>query len=139
EITKVTMLLASLYVASHFGVLWACLGVGVAFTIHAAGAVLSVKLTDDVPFWRLIGGLVPQLIACLPMAGAVFGVRYALRNYGFEANAFTLALEILAGGIAYVPSAFIFAPTATKDFISVLKRVLAARRGDGDEDDEDED
>ncbi|MBW2735155.1 MAG: oligosaccharide flippase family protein, partial [Deltaproteobacteria bacterium] len=38
EITKVTMLLASLYVASHFGVLWACLGVGVAFTIHAAGA-----------------------------------------------------------------------------------------------------
>jgi lipopolysaccharide exporter len=136
EILKTGSLVLAIWALAQLGdILWACVGVGVAFTLYAVGAVFSVKVTDHVPLGRLVGGLIGPLLACVPMVGAVFGVRYLLVSVGAQVGIVTLIAEIVAGGIAYVPSAFLFAPSTAKDLLSLIKRVLK-RGGESNDDDE---
>lgn len=139
EVAKVFLLLGMIVLLSPKGILWACLAPGIAFTFHAVGSMLAVRVTNGVSFARLGGGVLPPLLATAPMVGAVIGTRYLLRMIGWDANFFTLALEIVAGGIAFIPSAFVIAPSTARDLLDTTKRALFNRGGDDDDDDDDDD
>jgi PST family polysaccharide transporter len=62
------------------------------------------------------------------MVAAVFGVRYGLRALGLSSPVASLAVEILAGAIVYVGSAFVFARTAALDFLGIVMQMLRRRR-----------
>jgi hypothetical protein len=92
--------------------------------------VWIVKHADGIPIWPLVSGMIGPLLACGPMAGAVYGVRWLVVEAGGNAI-MSLAAELAVGGIVYIPCAFIFAPSASRDFISLIKKAL--RRGGADE------
>lgn len=135
EIIKVILLLGLIIIlAPRTNILVVCLAPGIAFTAHAIGSMLAVKLTNNVSFLRLGGGVIPPLLATAPMVAAVIGVRYLLLHAGLTQGVLMLIVEIAVGGIAFVPSAFIIAPSTAKDLLSTTKRALG--RGNDDDDDE---
>ncbi len=66
--------------------------------------------------------------ACIPMVGAVLGVRYGLVALGIHNHVLSLVLETVAGGIVYIGAAFVFAKAIALDFISTIKQALRRRK-----------
>jgi PST family polysaccharide transporter len=133
EAIKVCGLLGMMILLSRFGVLWACVAVGIAFGLDALLGMVAVRRKDGLPISELGGGVLPTLIACAPMYGAVFGTRYLLGLAGWGQNLLTLAIEIVAGVLVYIPSALLVSPTASSDLIQLGKKALL-QRGDDDDD-----
>jgi PST family polysaccharide transporter len=126
EWLTVAVLLAGLLTFGRISPLWACGAVGLAFVTRAligmsvAGAVAKISLPT------LLGRLWQPLLACVPLAAAVFGTRLALHRVGLSSRVLELALEVFAGAVAYVGAAFVVAPGAARDVLSVARRSRAA-------------
>lgn len=110
------------------GALWACGGVGVAFLVHALASMWIVHRLDAVPFWPFVGRCVPPLVACIPMAGAIIGVRYGMRAAGVGMPVLELCVELSAGAIVYVLAALVVARPLARDFLGLLRGALGKRR-----------
>jgi PST family polysaccharide transporter len=80
----------------------------------------------------LMRGMVGPLLACAPMAAAVIGVRFLFERAELGASVWSLGAELLAGAVAYVAFAFVFATATARDFLGLLFGVL--RRGRDDDD-----
>ena len=98
------------------------------------GGAWVVRRIDGVPVGSVLAPLVRPLAACVPMAAAAIGIRWALGVVHAPA-AVSLVAEIAGGAIAYVGSAFLIANAASKEMIDLLRRALKRRRrGESDED-----
>src|SRR4029077_14291493 len=86
EWLTVAVLLAGLLTFGRISPLWACGAVGLAFATRAfigmsvAGAVAKISLPT------LLGRLWQPLLACVPLAAAVFGTRLALHRVGLSSR-----------------------------------------------------
>ncbi len=126
---KLAALVGFMFALRPLGPLWTALAVGCAFTSHTLASIGLVKYLDGVSFFGVLGRAVPPIVACLPMAGAVLAARWGMHRIGLEQKFVTLAIEILAGGLAYVPSALLIARSTSKDFLELLFRAIRRRRG----------
>jgi PST family polysaccharide transporter len=123
EVFKVAALLSGLGVLGYFwGPTWACAGVGLGFGLHAIASCWMVQLADDIKMTRMLGGFVGPLLACAPMVGAVYGVRYGLHAAEIGNVYLYLGLELAAGAVAYVLAAFVFARPTALDFVALLRK-----------------
>ena len=138
EVGKVGILLGAIVALAPFGELWACAAVGVAFGLHAAVGIWSVHKFDQVPLFKMSWGVVPPLMACVPMALSVYGIRYYLTSIGWEGGVLALICELLVGMVVFIPSGLLLAPTVSREFIRLVKKALG-RGGDEDDDDDDDD
>lgn len=129
NVPHVIVLLTSIYVFGQFGPLWACVGVGFAYSLLSFAAVVVVRVVDKVPIGRFLGTLVPPLIACAPMAGGVLGVRWLLARQGFGPSLFTLVVEVAVGALTFVPSALVLAPTASREMLRLVRAAMSRRSG----------
>lgn len=120
--------LGAMWLFGQYGPIWACVGVGVAYALLSLAAAVTVKIIDGIPLSRFLGGLVPPLLACAPMAGAIYGVRQLLAGVGYGPSLFTLAVEILVGALVYVPSALVIAPSASREFLRLVRSALGRQR-----------
>jgi PST family polysaccharide transporter len=68
------------------------------------------------------------LLACVPMVLAVLAVRQGLAMTGLHVRGLALGAEILAGALAFVPSAFLIAPGPARQLIALGMRVLGRGR-----------
>jgi lipopolysaccharide exporter len=125
ETIKAVSVLSLIYLLSAWGVLWACVAIGIAFAINAFVSHWAICLADDVSMWALTKPYVRPFLACAPMVGAVLAVRGLLGPPSW----WKLVLEIVLGGVAYVLSAFVLAGPQTRDFLNLLGNVLRRRRG----------
>jgi lipopolysaccharide exporter len=125
EILNAAAILISVGVLSHFGALWACIGVGIGTTIRAVAGAYVIRAVDGISAWRFLSGQLGPLVACAPMVGAVLGIRWVLHHFGIEIRFLNLAIEVTAGGLAYLGGVFIFAGETARDFIHLahLRRV----------------
>ena len=134
-IAKVFVLLAAVALFGWLGgPYWACVGASVGFVFHAIAGMIAVKRADNIKMLAFVGMMLPPLIACAPMVGAVLGTRWLWAHYGVDVRGVSLVLEILAGAIAYIISALIFAPSISKDLIALVRDQIQKRRGGGDRD-----
>ena len=127
EVFKLAAVIVSISLLAKFGVLWACAGVGVAFTAHALASIWIVYRLDAIPFFELLWRGVPPLLACGPLVLAVLGVRFGMRAMGIDLAALQLALELLAGGLAYVGSALVMARGTSTDLITLIRNAVRKR------------
>ena len=127
NVPHVFILLASMYIFGQWGPLWACIGVGFAYGVLSMAAVVAVKIVDGIPISQFLGQLVPPLLACAPMTGAVLGVRWLLERQGFKPSLFMVAVEVAVGALSFVPSALILAPTASRELLRLVKAAVFKR------------
>ena len=111
------------------GPLWACAAVGIAFAVHALASVGYVSAVDGIPIGHFARGFFRPLGACLPMVAAVLAVRYGLELAGFWVRGVNLALEVLAGAVAYIGGALVIARPLAQELIALVKEAIRRRRG----------
>ncbi len=125
EAVKVVALLGCIATLARLGPLWACAGVGIAFGLHALVSLYAVHRVDGMSLMSMVRPMFAPVAASAPMAAAVLGVRYLLG--GHVAPVILLVCEVAAGGIIYVPSAFLIANSAAREVLSLLKKVRSRK------------
>ena len=129
EVVKVAVLFSMLVGLGQLGVLWACGAIGAAFGLHALLSLWIIQRLDAVPMGRLLRPYLGPILACVPMVGAVLGVRILLG----VATWWSLIVEILVGAVVYVPSAFLLAGPIARDFLQLIQKVVRRRRSPADD------
>ncbi len=138
EIGKLVAIMAVITAVRGLGIIWVCVAVGVTFAIHALTSIWSVKRFENIPMMSLLIGTIPPFIACLPMVGAVYAVRYGLGQVELSGGVLALVLEILVGGLIFIPSGLILAPSISREFIRLGKGAIKSRNDDDEDEDEDD-
>lgn len=126
EVTKTALMLGLMAALGPLGPLWACGAVVASFTLHAI-VMLAVVGRRGEGIWSLLIAPLPALVACVPMVGAVLGVRWLFPQTGLTSAWIQLICEIFVGGVVGIGSMFLFAPAVTSDLLGLVKRLL--RRG----------
>ena len=124
---KAVFVVASIATIGRLGVLWTCGAVGIAFALHTLASLWVVRRADAIPLRVSLGGLLGPFAACVPMVLVVLGVRRLAAGGVGELS--LLVLETLGGAIAYVVSAWLLAPRASRELLSRLREALGSRRG----------
>jgi lipopolysaccharide exporter len=125
EAAKLVVLTLTVGTLGSRSPLWACVAVGISFGAHALASLWIVRRTDGVHLRPLFSELGRLLFACVPMVGAVLGVRYFLISMGGVPPVLRLVLETLVGALVYPPTAWLVARSTARD---LLVRVLDALR-----------
>lgn len=128
EAFKVLVLVGLIVTLGRMGPLWTCGAVGVAFGAHALASLWVVRRVDGVPIRRLLGGLTPVLVACVPMGVAVLVARHVVGRFAMGHPAASLGVELLAGAVTYAIAARIFARDACVELVARVRDALGARR-----------
>ena len=128
ECLKLVLLLGSLILLGRLGPLWACGAVGLAFFVHTWLSLWVVHRAEPLPVGKLLRGLIAPVIATIPMVAAVLAVRAGHVALGVP-PALGVLLEVVVGGIAYVPSAYLLAPAVTRDVVSLAMGLIRKRSG----------
>ena len=127
EITAVVLLLGLILTIGRMGPLWVCGMIGVAFTVRTLMYMWYAQRLDGV---RVRDGLVkflPIFAACIPMVAAVTGVRVGLGHLGIDRPGLSLLLEVVAGGLVFVPAVLLLARESSKDFMNLVLGALRRR------------
>ncbi len=130
-LAKIAFLLSAMIVLGKLTnqPLWTCGAVGIAFGLHSLASMFVVSRYDGVGVWTLLGRCAPPLLATLPMAAAVYGVRILISRAGMVPPALGLAIELVTGGLAYVASAFVFARSSALELTNLVRGAVQRRRG----------
>lgn len=108
------------------GECWASASVGVVFTASSLAYMLVLRFADDIPLTRQLAAILPPLLATAPMAVAVVALERALAAASVAAP-LRLAVEVSAGAAVFVPSAFLLAPAAARELLSLLRAARGRR------------
>jgi PST family polysaccharide transporter len=128
QLGKVIALLAAVAGLAQIGPLWACIGVGVAFGLHALAGMLAVRALDQISLRDMLAGVIPPFIACLPMVAAILAFRqHVLAPAGLAGGVLALLIEVALGGCTFVISALILAPTASRELLQLIREAIFRR------------
>ena len=120
SLQKMALLLVCIVGLSRWGDLWACVGVGIAFGFHTLASIWVVHKHDNISLSSMFKMMSGPLLACVPMALAVF----ATRRLSIEPLWLRLILEIGVGAVVYLGAAFVFSNAIAKDFLHLLKKAF---------------
>jgi PST family polysaccharide transporter len=105
---------------------WACASIGVSFSLGSFAYLWVFKQTDGIPLWRQLQGILPPILACLPMVAAILVARRLLAPLGL-APGLRLSLETLTGIAAFLPTVFVMAPRTSQEFVGLARKALSRR------------
>ncbi len=123
----VVLVLLSMWLLAPLGQVAAAIGVGVAFGLNMLQVFYYLR-PEGIRVRSVVGSLARPLLACLPMAAAVFGARALLAPLSLPAWALLL-VEVAVGGLVYVGAALIVARTVARDFIELFLGMARRRIG----------
>lgn len=129
EVFCLAVLLAGGLTIGRISPLWACAASMTAFGSRALLNMWVVAKLDQRPFTDFLAKVVPVLLACAPMVGAVLGVRHLLDVAGVGRPVISLIAEVITGAVVYVGMCFVVARPLAHDFIATLRQ---ARRKKAD-------
>lgn len=129
SVSKVAILIVGIMIFAPYGPLWTCVGVGATFIIDTFLCMLFVQVLDKIRMLPLLGAVLPVVIASAAMWAGVYGTQVGLHAVGIGPSWLSLILEILAGAVAYVAAAFVFARSLAMDLVTQVKNVIRRRRG----------
>ena len=102
--------------------LWTCGAVGVAYVLRALGAIFLVRFVSGISAWTLFSQLIPPLLACIPMAASVLGLREGLARMGIHKPVIVLGLEVLVGGAVFALAAVVVARRSTDQLVQTIRK-----------------
>jgi len=126
EAFKLVVLLGAIFTLGRLSALSACVAVGLGFGAHTLAAFWVVRRVDGLPFGALLRSVAGPLFACGPMVAAVFLARRGLA-LGSAPRLLELAVEVLAGAVAYVIAALTFSRGASRELVARAAEVLRRR------------
>lgn len=106
---------------------WACVAVGLVFALNAWSYMVVFKRAFGLTLTAQIKALAPPILASIPMAMVVTAAERALSSL-HTAPILRLAAEIGLGAAVFIPSAFVVAPGAAREFMGLLGAALHRRR-----------
>jgi PST family polysaccharide transporter len=106
---------------------WACASVGLTFGLGSLGYMWVLQKRDGITLGAQLRELLPPIVACVPMAIAVVTVQRWLAA-GDMRPGLRLAVEVVTGVVAFVPSALLLARRTSLEFIELVENALARRR-----------
>jgi hypothetical protein len=121
ELAKIALLLGGIAVLQPYGVRIASAAVGIAFGFTAVAGVALVMREGPSPRRLLIGFLQP-IAACCVMVAAVWAVRDALIDGGFDHPALLLAAMVVVGAVVYVLAALTLCRATASDLLRLVKQ-----------------
>jgi PST family polysaccharide transporter len=122
EWLNLALLMGLLATLGRISPLWACGSVGIAFTIRSVFGLYLVRETAEISILRQLAQLMPPLLACVPMAGAVFGVRWAMVRVGVTAPVVHIGVEVLLGAAVFIGSALLVARRPAQELVTLVRR-----------------
>jgi PST family polysaccharide transporter len=126
QVSFLAVLLGSIYVLGYFfGLMGACLGVGVGMFYRAIAGLYIAHLRDQVSMTAMLFGLVRVALAAGVMALSVVAVREAFTG-ALESVHLALAIEIAVGAVSYPIAAFALAGPIARE---VVRWIRAKRAG----------
>lgn len=123
----VVMVLLFMWLFAPYGAVASAIGVGVAFSLNVLFILFSLR-PEGISVSAVLLSLGRPFLACIPMAAAVFAVRYGLEGLGWPAGA-RVVVEVLVGAAAYVGSALLVARRIARDFMDLALGMVRRRRG----------
>jgi PST family polysaccharide transporter len=128
EVLKLSAVVVFLLTLGRAGPVSACVAVGLAFAVHSLASMAAIQKTDGIALATLAARCAGPLAACVPMAGAVIGVRHLFDNVGAGPAAASLAAQIAAGMLVYPAAALVLARSVSGDLVAVVTSALRRRR-----------
>jgi lipopolysaccharide exporter len=125
EVLKLAALAVLLLTMGRAGPLWACAAVGAAFGAHALASMVVAQAIEGVPLLGLVQRCAPPLLACAPMVAVVLLVRRL--GAPSHPRGLELALEIVAGALAYAIAAPLVARATTQDLLGLVRQTIRRR------------
>jgi lipopolysaccharide exporter len=129
ELFKVAVLLGFIFTIGRLSPVWTCAAVGVAFGAHMLACLWVVQRVDGVQLSSSLMSLMPAFFACAPLVVAVLGVRWLLGGFGLEHALLALTLETLAGVLAYIGAALLFARRPSEELVQRLRDAMVRATG----------
>ncbi len=123
---NVVLLLGSMSLLGLLGPLWACAGVGLAFSVRAVAAMLVIGRFERLRLRTFLAGLFPPLVACVPMLVSVLAMD-AWAQARTVSPVVLLAAECAVGAIVYVASALVIARDASLELLRLCRSALLGR------------
>lgn len=127
ELFKVVALVLAIVSFGRRAPLWTCGAVGIAFAAHMLAALAVVRRAHGVPLTRLLGAVGGPLLACVPLVVGVVVARRVWSALAPDNLLLGIAVEVLAGAIAYVFTVRWFAPRAASELVDRVKDALPLR------------
>ncbi len=102
---------------------WACASIGLMFAGNALGYMIVIKKTEGLSLASQLLPALGPLAASLPMVLAVLASRRLVSGLALPGAA-RLAIEIAAGALAFLPSAWALAPGACRELLGLVGQGL---------------
>jgi len=128
DLLLVVMVLGSMALLAPLGAVASSVGVGLAFTSSVLLTVRALR-PEGITLLATLNAIVRPFFACVPMVAVVLGVRAVTHALG---GPLRLGLEIGAGVVAFVASAFVIAGPVARDFVQLGRSTLRRRRAKGE-------
>jgi lipopolysaccharide exporter len=126
-IVRLVILLTALCALKSMGPLWACMAAGLAYSIHAIGAMWVVSKKDGVGIGQMLAQLWAPIAACLPMVLMVLTVRYIMTSGGWSPGWVMLGCEILTGCVVYILAMRIISRVLFESVLTQLAGISSRR------------
>ncbi len=123
EFIKLFALAGGLLLFAPYGPVWACAGVGIGFTAQVLVYFYLLK-QDGISMTALFASVFRPFLPCIPMVVAVFATHYGLQSMDVNRPVLLLVVEIIVGGIVFVPAAFLLSGDIARDFLGLVKTAL---------------
>lgn len=111
---------------------WACAGVGVGYTLHSIVTVVVTSRSTALSARAYFAAVVRPLLACVPMFVGVMALRSVLAAAGLPAAA-SLPIEVVAGAVTYVVSAFVLAGPNVRELLRLVRAARSKETADADD------
>ena len=132
EWTTVALILGSLFTIGRASPLWACAAIGIAFTARLALSLEVLRRLEKVPIAPILWRQAGPLVATLPLVAAAWAVHRGFVGLGrgelHGVHAVPeLVTQIVAGALAYVGAAFLFARPLALELLTLARNLLRGR------------
>lgn len=108
---------------------WACAAVGVVFAANSFSYMWVMARVDGIALTAQLRAIVPPIVACAPMMAVVVLLERVLAG-AHVAAALRLMIEVAAGAAVFIPSAFVLAPRASREFVKLLEAAWGRKRAE---------
>lgn len=104
---------------------WACIGGGIGYAIHAIGTIVVAGIVCHYSVKDYLVGISRPLIPCVPMFLAVNGVAHALAD---GPKLVSLVAQVVTGAAVYTVGAFVFLRPAVRDILRLAREAIGKRK-----------
>jgi PST family polysaccharide transporter len=127
EAIKAVAVAALVLTLGQISLLWACVGVGLAFAVHALASLWVVHRDDNLSLGTLARPFLQPLLACMPMVLCVVGVNRLAEHFQMVPWA-ALLLAVASGVVSYMVGALTLAAKQSRDLLSLVRDALGRGR-----------